>query len=743
MANISLTIDDKIVEVAENTTVLEAAQLTGIYIPTLCYHPSLKTYEGCRLCLVDIQGIEEPVASCVTPAAGGMVVRTDTPEVKKSRRDNLESILVGHPNWCLTCDRRERCSPFDVCLRTVSVTERCVTCPKNGHCELQRIVDYIGIDKITIPYEPKELPLYDDPLIRRDYNLCIQCGRCVRMCDDARGIGAIGFIEQEGEKRVGAVLGGSLKDSGCRFCGACVEVCHTGALTDREALWSFDKGHEEVAVPCHYACPAGMNVPLYVYLVGEGKYQDAIAVIREKVPFPGVLGRVCIHPCEQACRRNELDKPISIKELKRFAADRDSGDWKQFSIKLPPTGKKVAIVGSGPAGLTAAYYLAKLGHSAIVFESLSRPGGMMRVGIPDYRLPKEVLDGEIDVILQAGVELQLNTRVESVDKLLEEGYDAVSLAVGAHLGTTMRIPGENNLGVVDGAAFLRKISLGEKMDVGDTVAVVGGGNVAIDGARVALRLGARKVKMFYRRTRDEMPASPEEVEAALEEDIDINFLTNPVGIVEKDGKLQVTCVRNELGEPDASGRRRPVPISGSEFVVELDTLVMAIGQVPDIPEGFNVKTGRGNTIQVVPGSMATSRDGVWAGGDVASGPASVIGAIEAGRKAAVSIDKYLGGKGIIDEELTQERQIGMCVGKDSDFASRERVKMPCLTVSQRTGNFKEVELGLGEKEAVAEGKRCFQCGVRLQIPQAPKPPLEGWSRTKRLGEVSEEIASLT
>ena len=361
----------------------------------------------------------------------------------------------------------------------------------------------------------------------------------------------------------------------------------------------------------------------------------------------------------------------------------------------------------------------------------------MRVGIPDYRLPKDVLDAEIEVIQQVGVDIKLNSRIESIDWLFEQGYEAVFLALGVHRGTMMRIEGEDSLGVVDGAAFLRKVSLGEKVKVGDKVAVVGGGNVAIDGARTALRLGAKQVKIIYRRSRSEMPASAEEVEGALEEGIDIVFLANPVSISKKNGQLNLTCIRMKLGEPDASGRQRPVPIKGSEFSTAFDAIIMAIGQIPDIPAQFNLKTGRGNTLQVDDDTLATSRQGVWAGGDVASGPASVIEAIAAGRKAAVSIDKYLGGEGVIDEVLTEERQIGMCVGMEEDFANRPRVEVPCLAVAQRTGSFAEVELGLNEKLAVAEGRRCFQCGVRLQIPTAPLPPVVA---KKRIREPEEAIS---
>jgi NADPH-dependent glutamate synthase beta subunit-like oxidoreductase len=734
---IKLTIDGLDIEVEKGSTVLQASQEAGIYIPTLCYHPVLPAYGGCRLCVVEIENMRGFPTSCTTPAAQDMVVRTNTSRLQKLRRDFLQLILTEHPNACLTCDRRERCSPYDICLRNVAVTERCVVCPKNKQCELQYLVDYIGIGEKPLPYKYKDLPIDTrSPLIERDYNLCVLCGRCVQVCEETRGIGAISFVKRGIDTVVGTAFNRSLQDSGCRFCGACVEVCPTGALMDKEAKYRPDYDYESVAVPCKYACPAGINVPLYVYLIGAGKYQESLAVIREKVPFPGVLGRVCIHPCEEACRRGALNEPISIRFLKRFVADRDNGAWKQFSRRLPATDKKVAIVGSGPAGLTAGYYLAKAGHSVTVFEQFSEAGGMMRVGIPDYRLPREVLDAEIEEIKSAGVDIKLNTRVESVDWLFGLGYDAVFLALGAHRGMPLGVEGDDSPGVYDGASFLREVNLGVKVNIGNKVAVIGGGNVAIDSARVALRLGAKEVNILYRRTRAEMPASPEEVEAALGEGINIVFLIGHVRVSRKARHLSLTCNRMELGEPDASGRRRPVPIKGSEFTEDYSAIIGAIGQTPEVPAEFKVKTGRGNTIQADADTLSTSRPGVWAGGDAVTGPDSVIRAIVAGRKAASSIDKYLGGDGVIDEELTQERQINMCAGMaEEDFASRSRVEMPCLPPEKVTNNFTEVELGLPEAGAVAEGKRCFQCGVRLQISPAPLPPVGSEYKSRYLKKV--------
>jgi NADPH-dependent glutamate synthase beta subunit-like oxidoreductase/Pyruvate/2-oxoacid:ferredoxin oxidoreductase delta subunit/ferredoxin len=722
---IKLTIDGKAVEVEKGTTVLQAAQRAGIYIPTLCYHPDLQPYGGCRLCIVEIEGMRGLPTACTTPASDGMKVTTQSPQLQELRKAFLELILTEHPNACLTCHRRQRCEPYDICLREVSVGERCVNCPNNHQCELQDLVDYIGIKELTLPYKYKNLPVdfTREPLIQRDYNLCVLCGRCVQMCQDVRGIGAIGFSQRGYDTLVGTAFDKPLQDSGCRFCGACVEVCPTGALMDSQAAFKPDKDWEETAVPCQHACPAGINVPLYVYLAGQGKFQESLAIVREKVPFPGVLGRVCIHPCEEACRRSALNSPISIKFLKRFVADRDAGFWKHYSKKSVPTGKKVAIVGSGPAGLTAGFYLAKAGHTVTVFEQFSKAGGMMRVGIPDYRLPPEVLDGEIETIKEAGVEIKLNTKVESVDGLFDQGYQAVFLAPGAHRGQSLGVDGDTLPGVYDGASFLRDVNLGKKVEVGQKVAVIGGGNVAIDGARVALRLGAKDVHIIYRRTRAEMPASPEEVEAALEEKIQIDFLTGHVKVSQKNGHLVLTCNKMELGEPDASGRRRPVPIKGSEYDVEYDLIIGAIGQTPEIPAGFKVKTARGNTITVQAATMATSRKGVWAGGDAVTGPDSVIRAIAAGRKAASSIDKYLGGSGDIEEALTTERKIGICAGITAeDFKEQERVNMPHLPAEKVADNFTEVETGLLTDDAIAEGKRCFQCGFRRQITPPPRPP---------------------
>ena len=492
----------------------------------------------------------------------------------------------------------------------------------------------------------------------------------------------------------------------CSGCTTCAQSCPQGVI---EIVTSRNGA---VTAPCSQACPAGVNIPRYVGFIADGKPAEAVAVIREKIPFPSVCGHVCVHPCEAKCQRAQLDEAIDIRVLKRFATEHDTGLWKVNSKVAPATGKRVAIIGSGPAGLTAAYYLAKLGHSVTVFEALPEPGGMMRVGIPDYRLSKDILRAEIEEIKDVGVEIKTNTRVDSIDRLLEQGYNAIFLAIGAHQGIRMGIEGEDSPGVMECVSFLRDVSLGREVKVGSRVAVIGGGNAAIDSARTALRLGAKEVTILYRRTQVEMPANPEEVEAALAEGVKIYFLAAPSRIVGQDGELQLECIRMQLGAIDASGRRRPEPIKGSEFTMSFDNVIAAIGQRPEIPDKFGLPIGRGNTIQADPDTLATDREGIFAGGDVVTGPASVIEAIADGRQVAISIDKYLGGEGIIEETLAPPE-----AGATPLKKTREgwRPQISTLSLSQRLSSFAEVELGLSEEMAITEAKRCLKCDLAYGV----------------------------
>ncbi len=469
------------------------------------------------------------------------------------------------------------------------------------------------------------------------------------------------------------------------------------------------KPPERLPVRCGEACPAGIDIPRYVRLIGEGKFAEALATIKQSMPFPGILGRVCFAPCEDNCRQAKQDEPIAIKTLKRFAYDHASYEEKATAKQ---SGKRVAIIGSGPAGLAAAYYLAKMGHGVTIFEALPEAGGMLRAGIPAYRLPRKTLDDEIDMVKNLGVEIKTNTQVESIDRLFKDGYQAVLVATGAHQGIKMGVEGEDHPNVMECIDFLRDVNFGKKVKLGDSVVVIGGGNAAIDSARTALRLGSKEVTILYRRTRAEMPADAVEVEEAIKEGVKIEFLAAPKKVFSKNGAVTLENIRMKLGAPDASGRPRPEPIEGSEFKVDVDSVIAAIGQRPDVPKQFELETGRGNIIVADPDTMATAKEHVFSAGDAVTGPASVVEAVRTGKQAAISIDKSLGGKGVlpIDEikvkDLTSRRTF-----IERQAEENKRVEMPSLSVEDRLKGFDEVELGLTEEMAIVEGRRCWRCDL--------------------------------
>lgn len=466
--------------------------------------------------------------------------------------------------------------------------------------------------------------------------------------------------------------------------------------------------------PCQSACPLHMDVREYIDLVAQGKIMEALQTIRSGNPFPSICAYVCTHPCEDACRRSQVDKPIAIRALKRFAVE-FGGDRMVRAEAETTHPEKVAIVGSGPAGMACAYYLRKLGYPVTIFEAHSELGGMLRTGIPQYRLPRNVLDTEVERLTQIGVEIRTNTRVVSLDLLFDLGYKAIFVTIGAHQGLRLGIEGEESPGVIDGATFLREVNLGLKPSLGKAVAVVGGGNVAIDAARTAARLGVRNVKIIYRRSQAEMPANAAEVELALGEGIEVMFLATPTKIKRENGKLVVTCIKMELGEPDTRGRRQPVPIRDSEFIDEFDTLITAIGQAPQTPTDFRVRIGRGSTIQVDPVTLTTNRAGVFAGGDAVTGPATVTEALAAGRLAASRIDDYLqhryplpsGGRPTLTSEL---------LPKTVEMIRKiSRLEPPILPPETRAKDFEPVELVYDWEAAVNEARRCLRCGVGAEI----------------------------
>jgi formate dehydrogenase beta subunit len=698
---IELTIDGKAIKTKKGKTVLEAALEGGIYIPHLCHHPDLRPVGTCGVCVVDVEGVDEPPTSCTTPAVAGMVVRTKTPRIDRMRRQAMEVMLANHP-------------------------EKCVECSQYLNCELQSIKQYLGIaeePKVRRPLEP--IPINTrNPLFVHDSIRCIQCGRCVRACNELRGVGVLQFIEKDGETRVGIPDDQLLGDAGCRFCGACVEVCPTGALRDKEELMEGKK-RRQALVPCKYTCPAQIDVPRYIRLIGKGKYAEATAVIREKVPFPKVLGYVCNHPCEAVCRRSEINEAISIRDLKRFAAENDNERlWEQNSQKAPRTDKRVAVVGSGPAGLTAAYYLAKLGHHVTVFEALPAVGGMMRYGIPEYRLPRDVLESEIKEIQKAGVEIKTNTKIESLDTLLfDEGYDAVLVAPGAHVGQKLPIPGAELDAVFIGLDFLRDVNLGKPVKTGKRVVVLGGGNVAFDCARLARRLGADEVRIACLENRNEMPAACDEIEQGEEEGIVVHPSRTFTRILNGDGRITgVECLKVETFEFNEDGGAQIDAVEGSEHVLPADTVIFAIGQRPEIPDQFELDTDERGHIEVDPYTFDTRIEGVFAAGDAVNGTASVIEAIASGRRGAMAVDRYLGGSGSIDEELAPLEEPKSWLGPGEGFAALNRCKEYCIGAADRVKSFCGIVQALGEEAAVSESSRCLQCDLRLKIT-----PVKFWA----------------
>ena len=451
-------------------------------------------------------------------------------------------------------------------------------------------------------------------------------------------------------------------------------------------------------------------------MAGQGKYKEALKIIMEDLPLPGVLGRICPHGCEDACRRCDVDQPVAIRDLKRLAADKfDPGD---VEIEcLPQREEKVAIIGSGPAGLSAAYHLARKGVKSVIYEALPKAGGMLRVGIPEHRLPRDVLDKDIKVVTNLGVEIKTNTPIGpdlTIDDLFTRGFKSVYIATGAHKGIELGVPGEKAEGVRQGVDFLREVNLSGKADTGKKVAVIGGGNVAIDVARCAVRLGAEEVNIVYRRTRAEMPAWAEEIKAAEDEGVKITFLSAPQEVLTENNRLVgLRCIRMELSDVDSSGRRRPVPVPGSEYDIEIDQLIPAIGQKPDISALENVnglEFSRWGTAEVQAVTYASGREGVFAGGDLQTGPWVAIGAIAAGREAAESIVRYLDKKDMAEgrEPIIKENPVYRPIPKD--MPEERRAKMPELPFEERKGNFKEVELGLDQKSGRKEAGRCLNCG---------------------------------
>ena len=544
---------------------------------------------------------------------------------------------------------------------------------------------------------------------------CLGHGDCVRAClFDAIKLGPEGYPVVDEEKCVG--------------CGACERACPKHILkikTMSERLLHFNE-RDECLAPCQQTCPAQINIPLYIAQIREGDYEGAVHTIRERNPLLLACGRVCPHPCEDNCRRGIEDEPVSINQLKRFAADYEMNTGKRIPIPVaPPTHKKIAVIGGGPAGLSCAYFLKRLGHEVTLYEAMPKLGGMLRYGIPEYRLPKKVLDWEIEGIINLGIQVHTDVTFGvdfDLGSLVASGFDAIFLGIGAWRDALLRVEGEDLKGCYTGIDFLSRSSGGESIEIGKSCIVIGGGNTAIDCVRTLVRKGAEKVTILYRRTRKEMPANEVEIMAAEEEGVEYVFLAAPVRVIaDEDGRVkQMEYLKMELGEPDASGRRRPVPIEGSETLIDTDMVITAIGQSPDVSftketktRLAQLKTTRWNTIDADPKTLQSSVPYLFTAGDAATGPSLVVSAIGGGRRAARSIHQYVMG----EEVKAQPKELGKQLVEESIFERVEgiepcaRARMVELPVVDRIQSFVEVDQVLTEEAAIRESKRCLSCGL--------------------------------
>lgn len=684
-----ITIDGKEIQAKEGSSVLDAALAAGIFIPHLCSHPDLEAKGGCRLCSVEIDGTEGAVPACKTIAEEGMNITTNGAEAQKVRKTAMELILATHP-------------------------ADCTGCPKFGKCELQSMYQYMGVSPERWRKKSRSVPNDDsNPLISHLFTRCVRCGRCIRACQELRGVKVLDYVKTNTGIRAGIPDGKTLEEAGCRFCGACIEVCPTGSIMDAVKIMKPERSYEENVVPCRSTCPAHIDIPAYIRCIKEGDFDKAAAIIREKVPFPEVLGAVCTHNCESSCKRGELGDAVSICKLKRAAAAEESGAWKERARKEKPTGKKAAVIGAGVAGLTTAYYLAKKGHEVTVFEKNEKAGGQCRYGIPAYRLPDDLLDREITAILETGIDLQTNTVCESPQELLKSGYDAVLVSVGTHQGSKLPIEGNDLEGVYVNAEFLKAARSETPLLPGEKVMVLGGGNVAYDCARTAVRLGAKEVHIACLENEQQMTSSPEEIREGAEEGI---ILHTGYSFLRITGDTKVSGVElKKVKQFYFDENRKPVLEleEGSQQIIDVDHVIFAVGQKPEGTENMGLQLCHGPYIETK--DSATSMKGVFAAGDVVTGTKSVIEAIVGGRNAAMEMDKYLGGDGDITEVLADREKPDPYLGRVEGFADLQRIEPEILSAKERIGGFAPIEKPLSCDQAQCEAGRCLQCDLRTTL----------------------------
>ncbi len=696
MEKITLYIDGRAIEAEKGQSVLEAALAADYYIPHLCTHPDLPVQGNCNLCVVNIEGVEGSVCACETPAEDGMKVTSKSEKLSHERSVAMELMLAGHPHDCTGCKMYLK-------------------------CELQAMMQYLGTVHARMRSIHREANNINtnNPLIVREMERCIQCGRCVRACEEMRKVGVLQYNKLGGETYIGTQDDMPLGEAGCRFCGACVEVCPTGALQDVEGIFRTDLPREQALVPCQAECPAHIDIPAYIRAIREGDCDSAVGIIREKVPFPHALGYVCNNRCETGCKRKGLNDPVSIRNLKRYAVEHDETHrWKEkYLAAKPRTGKKVAVIGGGACGMTAAFYLNKAGHDVTVFEAKKIPGGHMTSGMPEYRIPTKDVLAEIEVIKESGVRVVCDTKIENAAELKKD-YDAVLVAIGTSVGKKLGyLPGANFKQVYSALDILQANRLGLPIDLGQTVNVIGGGNVAFDVACTLIRMG--KTVNVVCLEKDASQASPDERDLGLEDGVNLFDSHSNEAILGTEAQvtgLQVHKISSFYFHPETRALVEEA-VPDSTYVIPCDSIVFAAGQVTGLTDAFGLELNRfGYPIDPRTGKSeyTTSVEGVFAAGDVITGTKFVIDAIAGGREAASLMDKYLGGSGNIDETIVERRR-DPAIGRIEGFAAQRREEMAVKPAAERRDNFLPISDGLTCDQAVCEAGRCLQCDLRKDI----------------------------
>ena len=695
---VKLYIDGREIEAVEGQSVLNAALAADVYIPHLCSHPDLPVQSNCKLCVVTVEGEPGVHCSCELTVRDGMRVITKGEDLMHRRRVAMELMLAGHPHDCTGCKRF-------------------------GKCELQTLMQYLSVVHARMHHVIKNCNNINtnNPIINRELERCIQCGRCVRACQDLRKAGVLQYNKKNGEVYIGTEGDKPLLDAGCRFCSACVAVCPTGALTDAVGLFREDIPVDDAIVPCQVECPAHIDIPAYIRAVKEGRYTDAVGIIREKVTFPHTLGYICNHLCQNGCKHTAIGEALSIRDLKRFAVENDKEQtWKTKGFMKPRTGKKVAVIGAGPCGMTAAYYLNKLGHDVTVLEKRPQLGGPMTSGMPSYRLPLENVQAELQYIIDTGVKYQCNTEVSDV-AALKKDYDAVLIAAGVSKGKKLPIPGSDFRQVYTAIDILAEIHAGESMEkLGKAVCIIGAGSVGYDCARTLVRQGIT-VNLACLEKGDKILADEEDQVQGREEGI-ISYPGRSFEAIEGTPD-QVTGLRVHTvissTYDKATGTVTEVAEEGSQMVIPCDSVIFATGQYTGLQdfENFGIELTRGFPINPANGKPEhiTSLPGVFAAGDVITGISFVIKAIAQAREVVPVIDRYLGGDGKIDETLV-ERERNPEIGEYPDFAKLPKIEMELLSPEARLANpDQSVFTTYTCDQAKCEAQRCLQCDLRKDI----------------------------